>query len=211
MREGPNLRLLFDAARLLLHVDQWEIDGWWSKPVLDLPGVFDDKPDPDKALWVCTQSIRLPSCPRETLTSITLATRTRRPCTSKEKGLRFATRWEHGFGGRPFRWSTTSNTTGNSERSGRAISRRGLLTRSATTSVTCQSKPGLGLRFDFTSGSNSSNSSTLGTFNPLFPSGVYFNLLNPVGPLNLIDLHPTLDSVRQRDRHTDGGLGLLPA
>src|SRR5579863_5996427 len=51
VREGPNLRLSFDAARILLHVDQWEIDGWWSKPVLDLPGVFDDKPDPDKALW----------------------------------------------------------------------------------------------------------------------------------------------------------------
>ena len=24
-------------------------------------------------------------------------------------------------------------------------------------------------------------------------SGMYFNLLNPVGPLNMIDLHPTLD------------------
>src|SRR5262249_60853955 len=54
-------------------------------------------------------------------------------------------------------------------------------------------KPRLGLRFDFASGDNNANSPNLQTFNPLFPSGVYFNLLNPVGPLNMIDLHPTLD------------------
>jgi hypothetical protein len=33
----------------------------------------------------------------------------------------------------------------------------------------------------------------LQSFNPLFPSGVYFNLANPVGPINMIDLHPVLD------------------
>src|SRR5207244_5608154 len=54
-------------------------------------------------------------------------------------------------------------------------------------------KPRLGLRFDIASGDNSPNSANLQTFNPLFPSGVYFNLLNPVGPLNMIDVHPTLD------------------
>ena len=54
-------------------------------------------------------------------------------------------------------------------------------------------KPRLGLRFDVASGDNNSSSASLQTFNPLFPSGIYFSLLNPVGPLNLIDLHPTLD------------------
>src|SRR5262249_2594924 len=49
------------------------------------------------------------------------------------------------------------------------------------------------LRFDVASGDNNPASPNLQTFNPLFPSGVYFNLLNPVGPLNMIDLHPTLD------------------
>src|SRR5262249_46713 len=53
--------------------------------------------------------------------------------------------------------------------------------------------PPLGLRFDFARGDNDPNSPNLQTFNPLFPSGIYFNLLNPVGPLNMIDLPPTLD------------------
>src|SRR5207253_5365010 len=43
------------------------------------------------------------------------------------------------------------------------------------------------------SGDNNPATANLQTFNPLFPSGMYFNLLNPVGPLNMIDLHPTLD------------------
>ena len=50
-----------------------------------------------------------------------------------------------------------------------------------------------GLRFDVASGDSNEQSPTLNTFNPLFPSGVYFNLANPVGPSNIIDLHPTLD------------------
>ena len=36
-------------------------------------------------------------------------------------------------------------------------------------------------------------SPNLQTFNPLFPSGTYFNLANPIGPQNIIDLHPVLD------------------
>ena len=54
-------------------------------------------------------------------------------------------------------------------------------------------KPRVGLRADVASGDRSANSSTLQSFNPLFPSGVYFNLANPVGPINMIDLHPVLD------------------
>ncbi len=53
-------------------------------------------------------------------------------------------------------------------------------------------KPRLGLRFDIASGDNNLTSPNLQTFNPLFPTGVYFNFLNPVGPLNMIDLHPNL-------------------
>ena len=33
----------------------------------------------------------------------------------------------------------------------------------------------------------------LGTFNPLFPRAKYFGELTPVGPLNLMNLHPSVD------------------
>ena len=33
---------------------------------------------------------------------------------------------------------------------------------------------------------------TLGTFNPLFPKGAYFGLIAPTGPLNHVDLDPSV-------------------
>ena len=51
VRDGENLRLSFDASRLLLHKGDWEVDGWWGKPVLNGPGVFDDIPDPARSFW----------------------------------------------------------------------------------------------------------------------------------------------------------------
>ena len=45
------VRLSFDAARLLLRAEDWQVDGWWSKPVLNRPGVFDDIPDPARSFW----------------------------------------------------------------------------------------------------------------------------------------------------------------
>lgn len=54
-------------------------------------------------------------------------------------------------------------------------------------------KPRLGVRADIASGDNNPNSPNLQTFNPLFPSGAYFNLANPIGPSNIIDLHPVFD------------------
>ena len=50
-RYGPNLPLSFDAARLLLRARDWQVDGWWGKPVLNRLGVFDDGPNPDRAFW----------------------------------------------------------------------------------------------------------------------------------------------------------------
>jgi hypothetical protein len=47
VREGPNIRLPFDAARALTKFGDWSIDYWWAKPVLTLAGTFDDTPDPN--------------------------------------------------------------------------------------------------------------------------------------------------------------------
>jgi alginate export protein len=194
VREGPNLRLSFDAARLLLHVDQWEIDGWWSKPVLDLPGVFDDKPDPDKALWGLYAVHPFALLPKGNIDLYYLGYENTQAVYIEGKG----TEVRHTLGtrlwGAPLPWEYNVEygwqfgTFGSGQ----------IEAWSAANSIRYNfsdlpMKPRLGLRFDFTSGSSSPTSSTLGTFNPLFPSGVYFNLLNPVGPLNLIDLHPVLD------------------
>ena len=53
-------------------------------------------------------------------------------------------------------------------------------------------KPVLTLGFGATSGDGGSGSSTLGTFNPLFPRGAYFGLIAANGPGNNVSPHAAL-------------------
>ncbi len=51
----------------------------------------------------------------------------------------------------------------------------------------------LRLRADIISGDHDPSDRTLQTFNPLFPKGKYFGELTPLGPSNIMDLHPGID------------------
>ena len=49
------------------------------------------------------------------------------------------------------------------------------------------------LRADIISGDRNSSDRVLQTFNPMFPKGKYFGELTPVGPSNIINVHPGID------------------
>lgn len=51
MREGPNTRQSFDAARLLLRRPGWRLDLLVGRPLLTNLGVLDDRGDPQQVLW----------------------------------------------------------------------------------------------------------------------------------------------------------------
>ena len=53
-------------------------------------------------------------------------------------------------------------------------------------------KPRIGFQFDLASGNHYQNSNTLGTFNPLFPNGMYFTLADYTSYANLIHIKPSL-------------------
>lgn len=53
-------------------------------------------------------------------------------------------------------------------------------------------QPRIGFQFDMGSGTQNQNSNTLGTFNPLFPNGVYFTLANYTSYANVIHIKPSL-------------------
>ena len=50
------------------------------------------------------------------------------------------------------------------------------------------------LRANVASGDADRHDTTLGTFNPLFPKGKYFGELSPLGPYNIINLHPAVET-----------------
>lgn len=53
--------------------------------------------------------------------------------------------------------------------------------------------PRLRLRANVASGDRDPADGTLGTFNALFPKGKYFGELSPIGPRNIMNLHPSVD------------------
>ncbi len=194
VRDGPNLRLSFDAARLLLHTGDWEVDGWWGKPVLNQPAVFDDIPDPDRSFWGVYAVGPLPLLPKGNIDLYYLGFENKDAVYAQGPGYELRHTLGTRLWGRPlpweynleYDWQFGTFGPGNIEAWSAAHAIRYNFSDLPL-------KPRLGLRFDFTSGDNNPASPNLQTFNPLFPSGMYFNLLNPVGPLNMIDLHPTID------------------
>jgi hypothetical protein len=140
VRDGPNLRLSFDAARLLLHTGDWEVDGWWAKPVRDRPGVFDDDPDPTRSFWGLYAVHPLPLLPKGNIDLYYLGFENKDAVYAQGPGYELRHTVGTRLWGRRSRGSTISNTIGSSAPSDRATSRRGAPpTPSATTSANCRS------------------------------------------------------------------------
>lgn len=53
-------------------------------------------------------------------------------------------------------------------------------------------KPEIGLKTELIRGDREYDDNKPETFNPLFPRGGYFGLAALIGPVNLIDIHPSL-------------------
>jgi hypothetical protein len=194
LRDGPNLRLSFDAPRLLLHLGNWEVDGFWGKPVRDRAGVFDDDPDPTRALWGVYAVHPLPLLPEGHIDLYYLGYENKDAVYVQGPGHELRHTLGTRLWGSPLPWEYNLEYDWQFGRFGSGS----IQAWSAANAVRYNFselplRPRLGLRFDFTSGDHNPTTANLQTFNPMFPSGVYFNLLNPVGPLNMIDLHPTLD------------------
>lgn len=54
-------------------------------------------------------------------------------------------------------------------------------------------QPRLSLRANIVSGDRDQSKGRLGTFNAMFPKGQYFGELSPIGPANIVNLHPGID------------------
>jgi hypothetical protein len=194
VRDGPNLRLSFDAARLLLHTMDWEVDSWWGKPVLNQPAVFDDIPDPVRSFWGVYAVGPLPLLPKGNIDLYYLGFENKDAVYAQGPGYELRHTLGTRLWGRPLPWEYNLEYDWQFGRFGTGTIEAWSAAHAIRYNFSdLPLKPHVGLRFDATSGDNNPATANLQTFNPLFPSGVYFNLLNPVGPLNMIDLHPTLD------------------
>lgn len=176
VREGPNLRQSFDGVRLTWRPRDWRIDAFATRPVDYKPGAFDDASDDRQSfsgLYVSRPFKREGSTLTVDAYLFDLKRRLARygSISGREArvslGLRLAAvRGPWDFDGEAIAQTGTFES--------RDIRAWGY---GADAGYTMKGpwSPRLGLRFDGGSGDDNPGDGRLGTFNPMFPKGAYFN------------------------------------
>lgn len=173
VREAPNIRQSFDGARITRSVGSLKLHAFYLQPVVISTGAFDDTRSRTQRFYGLYASTRLSQ--RQTLDVYALGL--------ERDAVRFGT-----ITGDERRTSLGARLSGVEGRidyeiegvvqGGRFAGRR---IRAFAASVgggyTLDEpwKPRLGLRLDVGSGDRDATDGKLGTFNPMFPKGAYFN------------------------------------
>lgn len=194
VRESPNIRRAFDAARVLSHWDGWRVDGFLGMPVEDDPGVFDDSSDERVKLWgiYATTPVRFMSGASVDLYYLGFDQRDAEfvQGTADEErhsvGARFfgsRAPWDYDLEG-VFQWGRFGAGEIRAWTVGSSVGHT--FARSAFS-------PRVTMNADVISGDSNGTDRDLGTFNAMFPKGAYFGEIAQIGPANLFDLHPAVE------------------
>jgi hypothetical protein len=192
-REGPNVRQTFDGVRLIVSSHAWAVSLLATKPVQTKPGFFDDAPKSGQTFWgaYASRSLAEKSGLNVDLYYLgldskqarfeqgvgreqrhTAGTRFWGKRDSFDEDLELTYQWGHFDDGGIQAWAVESET---GYSFGSTIG-----------------KPRLALKADIASGDRNPHDNCLQTFNPLFPRGLYQQLVDLNGHVNFIDLDPTV-------------------
>jgi len=185
-RYGPNVPLAFDGVRADLQQGAAKLSLFYTQPVQARAGGFDDRSSPTKALWGAYAA--LPG-----LDVYYLGYRNRAASfggtDGREERHSLGLR-SHGAAG-DWRWNVEGVVQFGSF-AGQRIRAWTLGSEVSHSFARAPLKPRATLRFNMISGDKRAGDGTLGTFNALFPKGKYFGELSPIGPYNIVNLHPSV-------------------
>lgn len=190
IREGPNVRLSFDGARLTWRHAGWRTDILALRPSQTNRGAFDNSPDFRQSLWgvYSTWTKR-----RLDVYYLGLDRKRRRfdDGFGREERHSFGARWWRPAGkGLDYDvealWQTGRFAGGD-------INAWTTGTSTGYTWEKARFQPRVSLKADIASGDGNPGDRKLGTFNALYPKGNYFSQADLLGPYNLMDVHPSLE------------------
>ncbi len=185
-RYGPNVPLAFDGVRGDVKLGKATVSLLAMRPVQPGTASFDDRTSSSKSLWGVYTTLPdldlyyLGFRNERATWGGTTGGETRHTLGARWHGLRADWHWNvegaYQFG--HFADETISAWTLGSE-VGHAFPDVPL-------------RPDLTLRVNVVSGDGNARDHRLGTFNALFPKGKYFGELSPIGPYNIVNLHPSV-------------------
>jgi len=192
VRDGPNNRQSFDAARVIYQVGQFRVDGFYSYYVLSKLKIFDDGFNKNTKFWGAYSVINnLPFLQHADVYYLGLW----KAAGVFDDGSRRELR--HSIGTRI--WGKSKNLLYDFE----GLCQWGEFGTGTISAWTLSSNityiipsmkftPQVNLKTELISGDRNSNDNQLNTFNPLFPRGAYFGYAAIIGPANLTDIHPSV-------------------
>lgn len=192
VRDNPNNRQSFDAAKVVFLTHNYKIDGFYAHYVAAKDGIFDDRFNKNTKLWGgYIVRNKIPVIENIDIYYLGLWKKEAVFNDGDGKELR------HSFGSRI--WGNKQNWRYDIEglyQFGKFAAKNiSGWTTSINTSYMFNEvalKPELGLKTEIISGDKKVADDKLQTFNPLFPRGAYFGLAALIGPVNLVDIHPSV-------------------
>jgi hypothetical protein len=194
VRNGPNVRLSFDAARLLVKSGTASIDVFGGRPVEVDEHAFDDRAE--DGVWIAGVYATLgpfDGVPgRFDVYSLDYNDDDAEFAqgTGHERRWSLGSRWYGGSGGWDFNFEAVGQW--GSFEDGR-IEAWTVASDTGYTEKGWLGSPRFGLKANAISGDHDPSDGKLGTFNAMFPKGAYFGEIGIVGPANLLNLHPSID------------------
>lgn len=193
VREGPNVRRTFDAARATVELAGWHVDALAARPRRPRPGVFDDEANHGQALWgvyavggegwLPLGSIDLYYLGYEDDAAVFAQG------TARERRHSIGTRLH----GAERNWDWNWEAIYQFGRFGEGnISAWTIASETGFTFEDRPWRPRIALSANIASGDSNPANADLGTFDPLFPRGNYFSQAAVLGPRNFFNIHPFL-------------------
>lgn len=206
VRYGPNIPQPFDGVHVILELGETRVDAFHLRPVTIGTGTFDDATSTTRRLDGVHATI---SPARDIGVDLYWLGYT-------NEAARFAAGWGHErrdtiglrfFGQRgPLAWNWEAMRQFGRFNGG-PVRAWSIASETAWHFTELPLQPRLRLRANIVSGDRDPSDGQLGTFNAMFPKGQYFGELSPIGPANIINVHPSLD-VTFRDGWTLGLSGV---
>ncbi len=193
VRDGPNNRQAFDAARLLYAHPGLKADVFFSHYVQSRQQIFDDGFKNNIQLWgAYLVKNNIPILNNADVYYFGLLKRNAKFDDGAGRELR------HSVGGRI--WAARKFWRYDVEGlyqfgdfADKTISAWTFSLNTGYKFANTKLKPELGIKTELISGDAKYGDNKLQTFNPLFPRGGYFGLVSLIGPANLVDIHPSFD------------------
>jgi hypothetical protein len=192
-REGPNVRQAFDGIDMILNAASWHVDGFATRPVLNNVNVFDDPANHATMFWGVygVRPLRITKGGNIDLYYLGIDNKEATFNRGTAQEIRHTTGTR--FWGDRGSWDYNLEATFQWGSFGSAGIRAWSIAPGASYKLrSLPLSPQLELRFIATSGDQNPDTGALGTFNPLFPTAIYFGegVINLNGPSNLIGVRP---------------------